>query len=320
MGEPRQPLPSGGRIRATPTPGVPGGASRGWHARWETRPAAPDRSAWVGRRGANTPHVHPTNARGRVGTTVTPTTLAGHPNKPHGGGSKGQSGIANGLGPGRASLGHGARDLRRGDPNLGTLCTIGRAADEAARRAHGTGRGQGSHDGAEGRSKSAVRPGWGQVGAAEVHPTTRPGHPGASHPGGSEGPSGVANGGGGVRDARADRPTAGTRIPGGPAARKGQRGSTRCRPRWGQGVHPMVPVLSTCTARPQIRTGPGPAHGHAPQRPPYTTPPWHPGKSHPEVSNGPSGIASGRGPGRASRGEGARDSHRRDPNPRPPHR
>ncbi|EHA8588703.1 hypothetical protein COCNU_scaffold006362G000040 [Cocos nucifera] len=109
-----------------------GGASRGWHARRETRPAAPDRSAWAGRRGANTPRAHPAGA------------------------------------------------------------------------AHGTGRGQGSRDGAEGRSKSAVRPGWGQVGATEVHPTTRPGHPGASHPGGSEGPSGVANDGGG--SGRASQP------------------------------------------------------------------------------------------------------------------
>ncbi|EHA8590244.1 hypothetical protein COCNU_scaffold016389G000020 [Cocos nucifera] len=98
------------------------------------------------------------------------------------------------MGPGCTSRGHDARDLRSEDPNLASLCMGGRAMDEAARCTHGIDCGQGSHDGAEGHSMSVTCPRWGQVGVAAVHPTTPIGHPGKSHPGGSKGSSGIANG------------------------------------------------------------------------------------------------------------------------------
>ncbi|EHA8588705.1 hypothetical protein COCNU_scaffold006362G000060 [Cocos nucifera] len=69
-------------------------------------------------------------------TEATPTSPTGHPDKAHPGGSIGPSGIANGWGTGCASHGHGARDLRGGDPNPWPIhrCARPSAAD---RRMHG---------------------------------------------------------------------------------------------------------------------------------------------------------------------------------------
>ncbi|EHA8588701.1 hypothetical protein COCNU_scaffold006362G000020 [Cocos nucifera] len=87
-------------------------------------------------------------------TEVTPTTLTGHPGKSHPGGSKVPSGIANGRVPGCASRGHGDRDLCSG--------VLNPLPD---------------------RPRAAVAP-----------PNTPTGRPGNPNPGGSKGPSGIANG------------------------------------------------------------------------------------------------------------------------------
>ncbi|EHA8591543.1 hypothetical protein COCNU_scaffold071467G000010 [Cocos nucifera] len=89
----------------------------------------------------------------------------GRPGKPHPGGSKGSSGIANGREPGCASRGHGDWDLRSGVPN-----------PLAA------------------RPRAAVSP-----------PNTPTGHPGNPNPEGSKGPRDVANWGGGGLRARPQR-------------------------------------------------------------------------------------------------------------------
>ncbi|EHA8586935.1 hypothetical protein COCNU_scaffold001181G000050 [Cocos nucifera] len=96
-------------------------------------------------------------ARPHVGlgraATVPPTTPTGHPGKSHPGGSKGSSGIANGWEPRCASHGHGDWDLRSEVPN----------------------------------------PLWAHPHAAVAPPNTPTGHPGNPNPGGSKGPSDVAN-------------------------------------------------------------------------------------------------------------------------------
>ncbi|EHA8587485.1 hypothetical protein COCNU_scaffold002401G000020 [Cocos nucifera] len=102
---------------------------------------------------------------------------------------------------GCASRGHRTWGLRSGDPNLGPPCRCARAGGPRAGkmgharadRGHGSAK-HGRRDGAEGSRTSAARPKASPSRAVEVRPTTPVGHLGKPHPGGSEGPSSIANG------------------------------------------------------------------------------------------------------------------------------
>ncbi|EHA8587512.1 hypothetical protein COCNU_scaffold002499G000040 [Cocos nucifera] len=160
-----RPLPPQRGIPTSPTPGVP-----------------KDRGTLQvgGGRDACTSAACPRVGLGRA-TEAPPTTPMGHLGKPHPGVSKGSSSIANGRVPGCASHGQGARDPHSGDPNLGPPHRCSRAGWPVT---HLGRQGARKHrDGVEGLGCTAMAP-----------PTTPAGHPGKSHPEGSDGSSGIANG------------------------------------------------------------------------------------------------------------------------------
>ncbi|EHA8591603.1 hypothetical protein COCNU_scaffold090455G000010 [Cocos nucifera] len=96
---------------------------------------------------------------------ATPTTLGGHPDKSHPGGSEGPSVIANGRGTGRASCGHRAWGLRSGDTSPRPPCHCARAGGpRVGKTGHArAGRGHGSakherHGGKEGEQNVGSAP------------------------------------------------------------------------------------------------------------------------------------------------------------------
>ncbi|EHA8588702.1 hypothetical protein COCNU_scaffold006362G000030 [Cocos nucifera] len=157
--------------------------------------------------------------------------------------------------------------------------------------------------------------------AAVAPPNTPAGHPGNPNPGGSKGPSGIANRGwGGRRAAR-------TSVP---HSRAGLGPATEAPPTT-PGGHPGKPHPGGSNGPSGIANGrvPGCAsRGHGapdlcsgvPNPPPTRPCAAVAGKPHPGGSKGPSGIANGLVAGCASRVQWARDLRCGDPNLGPPYR